>query len=162
MSKKLTNAQLQEKIAQLEAQIAAQAAIMPLSHETAPSDCRAANFEPLQRGSKLAKNPSVTLKGATGSCSHSSKLRRVIPILALLVQALGPVFKGPEAKRYMVMGITTSFGECARWAHEGSANTWLCGAKARILSEAPELVAFSGTKPETWAVNLHTLAELSR
>jgi hypothetical protein len=157
---------IQAEITRLQALLGAQEA--PIAEEieidlpdTTATDCRAANFEPLSRGSRLAKNPSVTLGGATGSCSHSAKLRKVVPMLALMVEVLGPSFKATEAKRYMAIGVTTP-GGIQRWKDESSANTWLSGAKARILAEAPELVQFSGTKPETWVVNLHELAKLSR
>jgi hypothetical protein len=163
MSKNMTKAEL---IAALEAaQAALQAQQAPVdaqevelnlgAGETTHMDVRAGNFEPAMRGSRLAKNYSVTGNGLK-STSHSPKAREAVRTLNTLVQQFGASFKRTEARAWMFENIVTPGGE-PRWTNELGVNTWLVGVKATILAEMRGLVRFEG-KPETWAIDLHELA----
>jgi len=156
------------RIAELEAAQSAQAApsiavevtIEDLDVEGVQTDVRAANFEPAVRGSRLAKNPSVTGKGMK-SCHHAVDLEHAVKTLNKLVAEFGPVFKRPQARRWFFNAARTGFGEYQRYTNEGSVNGHFSGLKARVDDEAPGLLT-TRSKPETWTVDLFKLAQLNK
>ena len=164
----MTKAQLLAALEAAQAALAAQAAtsiadevVLDLSNDQGVQmDARAANFEPAARGSKLAKNPSVSGGEALKSCSHAPELSECIKTLNTLVAQFGPVFKRPAARTWLFQNARTGYGEFSRYTNELSVNTHLSGCKARILVEASDLVDFKG-KPETWTVDMFKLAQLN-
>jgi hypothetical protein len=155
------------RIAELEAAQAAQGGA-PIAEEIqidldvdgVQMDVRAANFEPAVRGSRLAKNPSVT-GGKLKSTHHAVDLPHAVKTLNKIVAQLGPVFKRVEARRWFFNAARTGFGEYQRYTNEMSVNGHFSGVKARVDDEAPGLLAAKG-KPETWTVDLHELARLNK
>ena len=167
----MTNMTKAELIAALEAAqaaLAAQAApsdavevsIVDLDIDGVQMDVRAANFEPAARGSRLAKNPSVTGEGMP-SCHHAVDLMQAVKTLNKLVARFGPAFKRPDARHWFFNAARTGFGEYQRYTNEMSVNGHFSGIKARVAAEAPGLLV-TKSKPETWTVDLHELARLNK